>query len=123
MSCSTTVGHDWHARICVITAHSDFGHLKHAVGQIHSNTDMTQVLRGYIGDRSSRPVWAGNTLFNILGKGYQRPFELATLRLSNMVNILPRCEHILSCGAEQDRLTQNVACMFAKQHHLWHHQY
>lgn len=28
--------------------------------------------------------------FNILGKGYQRPFELATLRLNHMVNILPR---------------------------------
>jgi len=53
-----------------------------------------QVLRGYIGDRSSKPVWDGNVAFNILGKGYQRPFELATLRLNHMVNILPRCESL-----------------------------
>ena len=56
---------------------------------------MVQVLRGYTGDRSSQPVWGGNSLFNVLGKDYQRPFELATLRLNNMVNILPRCELLL----------------------------
>ena len=55
---------------------------------------MLEVLRGYIGDRSSKPVWDGNVAFNILGKGYQRPFELATLRLNHMVNILPRCESL-----------------------------
>mmetsp|Transcript_24116 Transcript_24116/g.59954 ORF Transcript_24116/g.59954 Transcript_24116/m.59954 type:complete len:85 (-) Transcript_24116:816-1070(-) len=27
-------------------------------------------------------------MFDILGRGYQRPFELATLRLSNMITIL-----------------------------------
>lgn len=51
----------------------------------------TQVLRGYVGDRSSRPVWGGRQPFDVLGTGYQRPFELATLRLNHMVNILPRC--------------------------------
>ena len=50
-----------------------------------------QVLRGYVGDRSSKPVYKGRTPFDILGPGYQRPFELATLRLSNMIGILPRC--------------------------------
>lgn len=50
-----------------------------------------QVLRGYVGDRSSRPVWGGRQPFDVLGTGYQRPFELATLRLNHMVNILPRC--------------------------------
>lgn len=50
-----------------------------------------QVLRGYVGDRSSQPVWGGRVAFDILGTGYQRPFELATLRLNHMVNILPRC--------------------------------
>ena len=50
-----------------------------------------QVLRGYVGDRSSKPVFKGRTPFDILGPGYQRPFELATLRLSNMIGILPRC--------------------------------
>ena len=50
-----------------------------------------QVLRGYIGDRSAKPVFEGQTPFNVLGGGYQRPFELATLRLSNMIGILPKC--------------------------------
>ena len=50
-----------------------------------------QVLRGYIGDRSAKPVFEGQTAFNVLGSGYQRPFELATLRLSNMIGILPKC--------------------------------
>lgn len=29
----------------------------------------------------------------VLGKGYQRPFELATLRLYNMNTVLGNCEH------------------------------
>ena len=51
-----------------------------------------QVLRGYTGDRSAKPVFPGSTPFDILGTGYQRPFELATLRLFNMGGILPRCK-------------------------------
>lgn len=51
-----------------------------------------QVLRGYVGDRGAKPVFQGSTPFDILGTGYQRPFELATLRLFNMVGILPKCE-------------------------------
>lgn len=51
-----------------------------------------QVIRGYIGDRSSGPVFEASSPFDILGSGYQRPFELATLRLFNMVGILPKCE-------------------------------
>ena len=31
--------------------------------------------------------------FDSLGAGYQRPFELATLRLQNMAGILPKCEY------------------------------
>jgi hypothetical protein len=51
------------------------------------------VLRGYVGDRSAKPVFDGsNNPFDVLGTGYQRPFELATLRLFNMAGILPRCE-------------------------------
>lgn len=56
-----------------------------------------QVLRGYVGDRDAKPVFQGDTPFDILGKGYQRPFELATLRLFNMVGILPKCECRLKC--------------------------
>ena len=59
---------------------------------IHTTPMGVQVLRGYVGDRNSKPVFEGNSPFNILGTGYQRPFELATLRLFNMVGILPRCE-------------------------------
>ncbi len=55
-----------------------------------------QVLRGYVGDRSAKPVFEGRTPFNVLGGGYQRPFELATLRLSNMVGILPKCAPVTS---------------------------
>ena len=36
-------------------------------------------------------MFDGQTPFNVLGPGYQRPFELATLRLSNMIGILPKC--------------------------------
>jgi hypothetical protein len=57
----------------------------------------TQVLRGYVGDRQSKPVFQGSTPFDILGTGYQRPFELATLRLFNMVGILPKCECLQAC--------------------------
>jgi hypothetical protein len=55
-----------------------------------------QVLRGYAGDRGAKPVFEGDTPFDILGGGYQRPFELATLRLANMISILPRCGCFLS---------------------------
>jgi hypothetical protein len=47
------------------------------------------VLRGYVGDKSAKPVFEGATPFDIVGEGYQRPFELATLRLFNMVGGLP----------------------------------
>jgi hypothetical protein len=50
-----------------------------------------QVIRGYVGDRSAKPVADGASPFDVLGTGYQRPFELATLRLQNMLGILPRC--------------------------------
>ncbi len=54
-----------------------------------------QVIRGYLGDRSAGPVFEASSPFDILGKGYQRPFELATLRLFNMAGILPKCEFVL----------------------------
>ena len=53
-----------------------------------------QVIRGYIGDRSAEPIFEGTQLgraFDTVGRGYQRPFELATLRLQNMAGILPKC--------------------------------
>lgn len=54
---------------------------------------LQEVLRGYVGDRSAKPVFGGSSnLFDVLGKGYQRPFELATLRLYNMNTVLSNCE-------------------------------
>jgi hypothetical protein len=50
-----------------------------------------QVLRGYTGDRNDRAVFSGFTPFDMWGTGYLRPNELATLRLFNLVGILPRC--------------------------------
>jgi hypothetical protein len=38
-----------------------------------------------VGNKSAKPVFEGATPFDIVGEGYQRPFELATLRLFNMV--------------------------------------
>lgn len=53
---------------------------------------LLQVIRGYVGDRSAGSVFEASSPFDILGTGYQRPFELATLRLFNMIGILPKCE-------------------------------
>eukprot|EP00882_Tetradesmus_deserticola_P017039 GHRQ01018226.1.p1 GENE.GHRQ01018226.1~~GHRQ01018226.1.p1 ORF type:complete len:297 (+),score=106.89 GHRQ01018226.1:869-1759(+) len=57
---------------------------------IGSPGTLQEVIRGYVGDRSARPVFNSATPFDILGLNYQRPFELATLRLFNMVGILPK---------------------------------
>lgn len=45
-----------------------------------------EVVRGYVGDRDARQIFESSP-FDVLGTGYQRPFELATLRLSNMVGL------------------------------------
>jgi hypothetical protein len=63
---------------------------------------LAEVLRGYLGDRKApqliaeeetiqaRPLPAfRGSLFNLAGgQGFQRPFELATLRLRNMGQVL-----------------------------------
>ena len=61
-----------------------------------------EVLRGYLGDKAAEPIFdeksqLGNA-FNVVGKGYQRPFELATVRLNNMIGSLSNCVfHVLKC--------------------------
>ena len=55
---------------------------------IESPGTLQEVIRGYVGDRDAKQIF-DRSPFDVLGKGYQRPFELATLRLSNMIGILP----------------------------------
>eukprot|EP01023_Acetabularia_acetabulum_P033697 TRINITY_DN31560_c0_g1_i4.p1 TRINITY_DN31560_c0_g1~~TRINITY_DN31560_c0_g1_i4.p1 ORF type:complete len:272 (-),score=43.94 TRINITY_DN31560_c0_g1_i4:528-1343(-) len=55
---------------------------------IGSPGTIQEVLRGYVGDSSAPQVFRQETPFDVLGKKYQRPFELATLRLQNMIGVL-----------------------------------
>ena len=68
---------------------------------IGSPGTLAEVMRGYSGDRSAaerigadqvvelgRLFKIKGSLFGRLGRGYQRPFELATVRLKNMVEVL-----------------------------------
>jgi hypothetical protein len=49
---------------------------------------LAEVARGYTGDRSA-PQRLDSPLFALAGgRGFQRPFELATVRLRNMVEVL-----------------------------------
>ncbi|MFN9622382.1 MAG: AhpC/TSA family protein [Cyanobacteriota bacterium] len=49
---------------------------------------LAEVLRGYTGDRSA-PQRLASPLFALAGgEGFQRPFELATVRLRNMIEVL-----------------------------------
>ena len=51
---------------------------------------LREVARGYIGDRNA-PQRLDNPFFEVAGgKGFQRPFELATVRLNNMIEVIGR---------------------------------
>ncbi|MBM5792569.1 MAG: hypothetical protein FJ049_01175 [Cyanobacteria bacterium M_surface_7_m2_037] len=55
---------------------------------IGSPGTLAEVLRGYTGDRSA-PQRIDSPLFRLAGgEGFQRPFELATVRLRNMTEVL-----------------------------------
>ncbi len=54
---------------------------------IGSPGTLAEVLRGYTGDRQA-PQRLDSPLFGLLGQGYQRPFELASVRLANMREVL-----------------------------------
>ena len=57
---------------------------------IGSPGTLAEVFRGYRGDRSA-PQRFDSGLFRLAGgEGFQRPFELATVRLNNMVEVLGR---------------------------------
>ena len=69
---------------------------------INSLKTIREVIRGYTGDRNSQQIFSDDdriNLFNLVkfsgvffkytcGEGYLRPFELATYRLNNMLEIL-----------------------------------
>jgi hypothetical protein len=68
---------------------------------IGSPGTLKEVFRGYLGDRNAPQLIEEDTTiksgplpaltgasFNVVGKDYQRPFELATLRLQNMSEVL-----------------------------------
>jgi hypothetical protein len=63
---------------------------------------LAEVLRGYTGDRGA-PQRLKGLPFALLGEGYQRPFELATLRLRNMQEVLG---HWRTYMPSDDHLTQ-----------------
>ena len=69
---------------------------------INSLKTIKEVIRGYTGDRNSKQIFSDEDQINLLnfikfsgvffnftfGEGFLRPFELATYRLSNMLEIL-----------------------------------
>lgn len=69
------------------------------------------VLRGYVGSRQDNSDWAESYLnlvdrsaFDVLGTKGARPFEIATVRLQNMMNIIPKWE--LLAPKNKDLITQ-----------------
>ncbi len=87
---------------------------------INSPGTIKEVLRGYIGDKNARAIFNSNneikigkfttlkgTLFDSISKDNSlRPFELATRRLLNMIEILKNWKYY---GAESAFLTQRGA--------------
>lgn len=71
---------------------------------IGSPGTLQEVVRGYFGDREHKPIFESPNPFDVLGTGYQRPFELATLRLFNMIGILPKWSEL--CPPKEALLTQ-----------------
>ena len=66
---------------------------------IGSPGTLQAVFKGYIGSKSDSSDWAESYLtlvdrsaFDVLGKEGARPFEIATVRLENMMNIIPKWE-------------------------------
>jgi len=70
---------------------------------IGSPGTLAEVFRGYTGDRSA-PQRLTTPLFRLAGgEGFQRPFELASVRLQNMVEVLGRWRTYVPCD---DYITQ-----------------
>ncbi|PZD75234.1 hypothetical protein C1752_00509 [Acaryochloris thomasi RCC1774] len=103
---------------CSVAQNAYFSLLLMCAG-IGSPGTLTEVFRGYKGDRNAPQLIAddevvkatplppvkGELFKNVGGKGFQRPFELATLRLRNMAEVLgnwgtyvPDAAHITQRG-------------------------
>lgn len=79
------------------------------------------VLRGYVGDRAADASWTSSYLdrdagglvdksaFDVLGTKGARPFEVATVRLQNMMKIIPNWEKL--APANKDLITQQGGCL------------
>ena len=78
---------------------------------IHSLKTIKEVIRGYTGDRKAKQIYSeldninvlkfinfsGNSFKKTFGDGYLRPFELATFRLNNMLEVIKNWDdYILS---------------------------
>ena len=73
---------------------------------VNSLKTIKEVIRGYTGDRTSKQIFSeldqinllnflkfsGNSFKFAFGDGYLRPFELATFRLKNMIEIIQNWE-------------------------------
>ena len=69
---------------------------------VNSLRTIKEVIRGYTGDRKAKQIYSefekinilnllkfsGNSFKQVFGDGYLRPFELATFRLNNMIEII-----------------------------------
>lgn len=64
---------------------------------------LAEVLRGYTGDRSAAQRLESPLFALAGGQGFQRPFELATVRLTNMIEVL---SHWRTYVPRDDYLTQ-----------------
>jgi hypothetical protein len=77
--CVCSAGHSVRARY----GHSvrQQGHERRTVAQwppkqlAHVRSGLPSARRGYVGDSNAKPVFSSPTPFDILGQGYQRPFE------------------------------------------------
>jgi len=76
---------------------------------VNSLKTIKEVIRGYTGDRNSKQIFSeldqikllnilefsGNSFKFAFGDGYLRPFELATFRLKNMIEIIQNWDHYI----------------------------
>lgn len=100
---------------------------------IGSKGTLKEVLRGYLGDKNAPSLFKENELINIkplpsfnssffnsIGKDYQRPFELATLRLQNMVEVL---KHWQTYVPNEQYITQRGGTfLFKKEELIYEHR-